>query len=33
VETGKRDEEAWQHLAEQAHFHRSPQPFSLAVGA
>ena len=33
VETGERDEETWAQLSEQAHFHRSPRPFRLAVGA
>lgn len=33
VETGEQDEEAWTRLSEQAHFHRSPRPFRLAVGA
>ena len=33
VETGQQDEEAWARLGEQAHFHRSPRPFRLAVGA
>jgi anaerobic magnesium-protoporphyrin IX monomethyl ester cyclase len=33
VETRQHDEDAWDRLGEQAHFHRSPRPFSLAVGA